>query len=370
MRFSCSVLGWIESYLTGQSQAVYNRFSGAVSAFAPLKVGVPQGSVLGPLLFSLYLMDFKDILHHCKYNFYADDLHVYLHCAPRDVPETIRKLNKDIVSISRWADSNKLLLNAQKTQAMIAGTSRYLNAIDHGLLLDIVVDGEVIRLLPHVKYLGVTIANNLSWEVHVTNVTKKIRTVLYQLKLCGHLIPQSLKSRLMSTLIFPHVDYCCTALTDITADLGLKLYRAINACLKFIYDVKRDQHITPYYKKSSWLKVTTRRQYFVGCLIRNIIVTHQPYTLYSSLVFRAERIGRITRAESNSLIIPQCRTELFKRSFRFVASKFWNGLPMRIRDARTAAEFKRRLYDFLLSGTYITFLTAVISQSTSICLHI
>lgn len=222
-----------------------------------LDVGVPQRSVIGPLLFSLYLMDFRDALRHCKYSFYADDLHVYLHCMPRDLPEALHRLNEDIDSIGRWADRNKLLLNARKTQAMIMGTSCYLNNIDYGLLPDIVVDGTVIQLSTNVKYLGVTITDNLtlSWDAHVTNIIKKIRTVLYQLKLCGHLLPQALKTRLVTTLAFPHLDYCCAALTDITAELDLKIYRAINARLRFIYDIRRDQHITPYYRKSYWLKV-------------------------------------------------------------------------------------------------------------------
>jgi len=127
------------------------------------------------------------------------------------------------------------------------------------------------------------------------------------------------------------------------------LYRAINACIRFIYEVKRDQHITPYYGKSGWLKVTIRRQYFVGCLLYSIINTHQPQTLYSNMVFRSKEIGRSTRAPTDLLVTPQCRTELYKRSFRSVAARFWNELPMEIRNSRSVGEFKYKLYAYLLS---------------------
>lgn len=91
-----SVLRWIESYLKDRSQMVYNHASGTVSAMTPVNAGVSQGSVLGPLLFSLYISDFNGILRHCKYNFYADDLQVYLHCEPQDLQGGILKLNEDI----------------------------------------------------------------------------------------------------------------------------------------------------------------------------------------------------------------------------------------------------------------------------------
>lgn len=155
-----------------------------VSTVAPVDIGVPQGSVLGPLLFSLYLADFETILNNSKYNFYADDLHVYIHCEPRNLSGAIHRLNEDIASILNWTADNCLVLNAAKTQAIIMGTARYLNFIDYGVLPNVTVDGTTVRFSSHVKYLGVTISSNLSWETHVTALTKKIWAVLYRLKLC------------------------------------------------------------------------------------------------------------------------------------------------------------------------------------------
>lgn len=267
------MLKWIESYLTDRTQVVWDRAREVSSAEATVRTGVPQGSVLGPLLFSLYISDFKSVLRHSKYNFYADDLQVYLHCEPRDLHRAIDRLNEDIASIEEWAASNKLILNGAKTQAMLMGTARYLNSIVQDSLPDVTVGGSAVRFSTQVKYLGVTIASNLSWDAQVAAVTRKVWAVLYQLKMCSHLLPQTLRSRLITTLAFPHIDYCSAVFTDITSELDLKLYRVTNACLRFVYGVRRDQHITPYYKRSRWLKVTRRREYFVGCLLHNIIAT-------------------------------------------------------------------------------------------------
>ncbi|KMQ83924.1 rna-directed dna polymerase from mobile element jockey-like protein [Lasius niger] len=91
--------------------------------------GVPQGSVLGPLLFTLYLSDFRNVLKHCKYNFYADDLQAYLHCKPRELSDAILKVNEDINAVINWSFANGRILNSDKTQAIIFGTSRYVTPL-------------------------------------------------------------------------------------------------------------------------------------------------------------------------------------------------------------------------------------------------
>lgn len=200
-------------------------------------MGVLQGSVLGPLLFTLYLSDLRHVMNHCEYNLYADDLQIYHHCKPQDLANAIYRVNEDINSILTWAASNRLLLNANKTQSIIMGTSRYINAIDLTAIPRITIAGVSVQYSNHVKYLGVWIANNLSWDRQVSHITNKVRSTLHQLKLCKHLLPDALKTRIVVSLI-PHMDYCSAAFTNITAELNLRLYRALNACIRFIFRVK------------------------------------------------------------------------------------------------------------------------------------
>ncbi|XP_029680221.1 uncharacterized protein LOC115245867 [Formica exsecta] len=185
--------------------------------------------------------------------------------------------------------------------------------------------------------------NTLSWERQVT-MTNKIHSILYQLKLCKHLLPETFRSKLVTTLIYPHVDYCCAAYMDMTAEHNLKLHRAINYCIRFIFNVKADMHITPYYKRLRWLKIDLRRTYFVGCLLFRILRTGQPGFLHSNFNQRVLTSDRATRVSNNTLIQPQCRTELFKRSFRVTSVRLWNGLPLSIKNAKTLNDFKQRLY--------------------------
>jgi len=126
---------------------------------------VPQGSVLGPLLFVLYLSDFGDTLRYCKYNFYADDLLIYAHADPADLVGAIQRVNEDIRYVVEWAASNKLTLNSGKTSAMILGTARYVKSISLDTVPCICVDNVSIQYRESVIYLGITISNILTWDL-------------------------------------------------------------------------------------------------------------------------------------------------------------------------------------------------------------
>lgn len=121
---------------------------------------MPQDS--GPLLFVLYLSDFRNVVRHCKYTFYADDLHIYLHYRPHDIQACILELNADIAEIIAWADGNGLMLNSDKTQAILLGSARYVNGIDYGSLDGIAIGNVNIDFSTSVKYLGITITNMLA----------------------------------------------------------------------------------------------------------------------------------------------------------------------------------------------------------------
>lgn len=129
------------------------------------------------------------------------------------------------------------------------------------------------------------------------------------------------------------------------------LQRALNTCMRFIFNLRRAEHITPFYNKLRWLKVKVRRNYFVGCLLFNIVHSQQPSILYKAFTFRSEETCRSTRAATNLLSFLQCRPELFKRSFRFCASKLWNDLPPDFRDIRSIDVFKTKLYEHLQTIT-------------------
>ena len=123
--FPNSVLSWIASYITGRSQSVAGA-DGVSSSCLPAVRGVPQCSVLGPLLFSLFISDLSDCLEGCNYHLYADDILVYLSFPPNGVEDAVGLMNKNIEAICSWARKNCLTINEQKTKAMIIGSRSFV----------------------------------------------------------------------------------------------------------------------------------------------------------------------------------------------------------------------------------------------------
>ncbi|XP_011687497.1 PREDICTED: uncharacterized protein LOC105449815 [Wasmannia auropunctata] len=233
---------------------------------------------------------------------------------------------------------------------MIMGTPRSVNALDFRELPEIYINDSVIPYEDTVKYLGIHLSSNLSWDTHVINVIKttaKVYACLHQLKLCRQLLPIPTRIRLIGSLVIPLYDYCSSALTDISGKQNLRLQKSLNSCVRFIYQAKRDEHITPYFERLHWLKIKTRHLYFVGCLTFLLLNGSIPGAAFCDFERRMDVTRREARASGDALVLPLCRTEFYKRSFKCSAVEFWNGLPSHIKNAPFLDTFKRGLYGHL-----------------------
>lgn len=126
---SNQVIRWLISYLTGRSQAVVGP-DGGMYAWMAVLAGVPQGSVLGPLLFSLFINDLPTVLSYSKYILYADELQIYLHCYSEELPDAIVRLSSDISRVCGWATRSQLKLNLNKTKAVCIASGQFIRHLD------------------------------------------------------------------------------------------------------------------------------------------------------------------------------------------------------------------------------------------------
>ena len=348
LNFSCTSLNWFHSYLNGRRQSVKDS-NGNLSEWASISSGVPQGSVLGPLLFSLYVRDLSVCIQKCKYMMYADDLQIYIHCHSHDFPETIRLINDDVSAIVTWAHDNFLKINSNKTKAMIIGHSRVISRLNTNNLPKIEVQGISIPYSTTAKNLGVIFSDTLSWKHHISLVSNKVNATLHQLKLHKNLFPTHVRSQLVSSLIFPHFDYCCLVFYDLTAELNIKLQRLMNSSIRFIYNLQRDEHITPYINKLSWMDIKTRRKFKLACFMYSLLKINEPQYIIDLFPKRTIMPNVVTRAEADYIHVSHYRTTAFHRSFTVAASQIWNNLPKPIKDSTSLKVFRKKLYPFLNS---------------------
>ncbi|KAI5750926.1 hypothetical protein M8J77_002520 [Diaphorina citri] len=230
MGLSDNTLSWIGSYLRGRRQRVMH--DGKYSEWKPINSGVPQGSVAGPLLFTIYITSLQRVFRHCKYHVYADDIQIYTHCWPRDIMDCIRQLNFELECFLKWAKGLFLHPNPTKTKVLAFGPKSIVNSLGTADLPPIVFDGVVLPLVSEARNLGVYIDNTLSWKCHVSEVRKRVFYSLHSLSKYRKTFPKELKKRLIEALVFPLFDYCDVVYPNLTDGLQQSLQLAQNACVR------------------------------------------------------------------------------------------------------------------------------------------
>ena len=221
---SSTAFRWFESYLSDRTQRTV--FNDSVSSPVENDLGVPQGSVLGPLLFIMYINDMRRVLRFCDINLFADDTVLFI--AAKNLKEAVSHLNEDLRSLSRWLKYKQLKLNIDKTKFMIF--SRTVVNDD----VSVIIDDETIGRVREIKYLGVIIDDNLKFNAHIDNVIKKIAKkygILCRLK---NELTISSKIQLYKSIISPHLDFCPTFLYLANNTQLLRLQRLQNRIMRLI----------------------------------------------------------------------------------------------------------------------------------------
>ncbi len=228
LRYSAKT--WFQSYLSDRSQQT--NVEGCLSSPKQINCGVPQGSILGPLLFICYINDLQNICHYCKPYLYADDS--ALVCVNTDPIQVSNSLQNDLNSLSVWFKVNKLSINCDKTNSILfcSQRSRHKN---HQLSLTL--NDTRLNQVSSIKYLGLIIDRHLTFESHVTKMSGKIsaRTGILW-RICSF-IPRQLALDLYKSLIFPHFTYCSFILDGISESLKIKLQCCQNAALRAVMNV-------------------------------------------------------------------------------------------------------------------------------------
>ena len=185
-------------------------------------MGVPQGSILGPLLFSLYVNDLPSICIGCEAQMYADDTIIYVHAKTKK--EATLKLNSTMENVTTWLENSHLCLNVSKTVCMFFSKTHSASDCEH----KVYVSGENIQVVSHVKYLGIILDSNLSFKKQVKKVIRITKYNIANFRYIRSCLTTSAAKLYLNSMIIPHLLYCMTSWTqanDTTLKPVFSLYK-------------------------------------------------------------------------------------------------------------------------------------------------
>lgn len=345
--FDDQALKWFSSYLTGRSQRVEiinENGERSLSEALPINRGVPQGSILGPILFNLYSADLPNAIVKCNHHIYADDVQIYLSFKPEYTLSAVATINEDLERINEWAHQNCLVLNPHKSKFLVLGSSSQIDRIN-AFKPVLKVGGTIIEQVTEARNLGVLMDNTLKFHNHVLETVKGCfyrLKVLYQVR---DYLDVDRRVMLCEALILSKLNYADTVIGDCLFGYSKKLLQRVqNACARFCFSIPRRAHVTPFLNKNNLMNMNTRHSYHFACLLFDIVLRKSPPYLYDKLTFSQ----RPTRSAQRLLHV-QHSTTAFRGSFRYAATKCWNNIPPPLRNCSTLKSFKVNYKKYLLN---------------------
>ena len=253
--FNRHALQWFRSYLTGRTQAV--RRGSQQSGTTSVVCGIPQGSVLGPILFIMYTPDLVRLIEHhgLSPHLFADDTQVYSRCPPKGMSDLAARISACSDDILNWMQSNRLQLNADKTDLIWCATPRRLHRLQP---TSIRVGSEIILPSSTVRNLGVYIDSDLSMQSHVQRTVAGCFAALQQIRSVRRSLPSTALETLVVLLVLTRLDYGNATLAGIPANLLRRLQAVLNASARTITGLPRSAHITTSLAGLHWLRAAER----------------------------------------------------------------------------------------------------------------
>ena len=327
-----TVSEWIKSYLSNRKQyVVYNNTS---SEKLLIKCGVPQGSILGPLLFILYINDLWNISEQLNFILFADDTNLFY--SNKSIDSLVETLNKELETLILWFKINKLSLNVAKTNYLIFGKKSYADKIK------LFMQSKEIMRVSDTKFLGVLVDERFSWKKQIEYVENKMSKgigIMYRVK--SKLDKKSLHM-LYVTLILPYLNYC-SEIWGNTYDARLKRIITLQKrAIRIIEGLKFSDHTSQTFAKYKCLKFKDIVE------LKNCIQAFKASKneLPCMLQKRYARISQIhnhkTRCHSN-IYVNKAKTNLKNMCPSVRGIKQFNCISKQIKSAKTIHAFKRNM---------------------------
>ena len=330
-------LKWFQSYFHNRVQ--YVCFGDSQSQRLPVNFGVIQGSILGPLLFIIYINDIVQCSESLKYIIYADDTNVFITYDSSRLNDCVNVANVELGRLSVWLKENSLSLNVSKSQYMLF-SRRKLNVID--VDLHVFLDGREIERVSHTKFLGCLIDENLLWNDHITSVIRKASKfipILYNIR--NNLDTKTLVL-IYNSIIYPNLVYCNSVWGAAPKSKLHPLFVIQKKLIRLISFKSKFHPSAPLFKDHNILTLSQIYKYnSLSYVYRSLLKGSEWFIPYVCPI-------NTRLASGYTLTVPPIMTTHSRQSVRWGGAKLWNSLPDNIKEETSYNSFKFKLKKYLL----------------------
>lgn len=330
--FSPSSIRLLASYLQGRCQSVFSN--GRTSNNMLVSRGVPQGSILGPLLYTLYSNDLPERLQFCNIHMYADDVQLYHACNAKEIDQCIRKINMDLCNVHEWATANGLCINPRKSKCILIHKRSQSTSFNGVIRLG----NSNIEMVDSAKNLGIIFDRHLTWSNHVIMTSGRVYGMLRSLWCSQWFTPFSIRMLLAKTYLVPTLLYGCELFAFCGSDERRRLNVTFNSITRYIYGLGRRDSVSVFSKQLFGVSFDSLLKCRALIYLHKIIYTCCPSYLYDKLTFMRSNRG-------NKIVQIRHRTHLSDYQFFINVIRIWNQLPLQLQTTSNASQFKTLLFN-------------------------
>ena len=334
-------LKFFTSYLENRNMFVhFNEFK---SDTRHINCGVPQGSVLGPLLFLIYVNDlYRAVLKSSVIQF-ADDTTLYK--AANCNKTLFADINEDLKHLSTWFKSNNLSLNALKTHYVLFRGRRKRYDDEFSLL----IDNKVIKRCSNAKFLGMNFDEFLTWDAHVHHIGKKLSSCIYSMNSMKYHVDSSVLKKIYHSLFESYLRYGIHLWAN-TSTCNLNyLLKLQKKAVRIICKVKYNEHTAELFNKLHLLNIEQLINKSFGNIMYKFVNRKLPLNIQSLFSSNEDVHSHFTRQHTNPHFTKH-RTQIYSKSFLHRSKTFWQSLPFNIKSYKTVKSFNKHVNNYLLSS--------------------
>ena len=317
-------LDWFKSYLSERYQVC--KINEEQSDMLPILFGVPQGSILGPLLFSLYVNDLPCHVNknQAKICLYADDTVIF--ARSEEVCQVARVLTEEMRKVAQWLYKNKLTLNVKKTKVMLFGST--VKIAQNTEAFAVKIQNNILEQVNSLKYLGIYLDPTISWKGHLTHVKNSVNRKIGLLYRTRSFLKGDTLNTMYPSLILPSLEYCDVVWGNAANKYLSKLNTLQNKAGKIILNVNRCFPTKGVFDCLGWRTLESRRDSHVKTMVYKCLVGLAPPTLCNNFHRVHDNSPHETRGSTQgNLIPPKVKTGSGKRTFIYKGTVSWNRLP-------------------------------------------